>query len=444
MHMMVMGRFGRVKRTCLFYLFAAALLMLFAADGFCVIRVHAAQGAVTSVSLTQDAQSVAGETVLASPLCRTDSEQILLSYTAGEGAPVTGLVVGYQNKESVKVNGAVYRRASDADLHCGSGTPAFLYYTTDKNVGSPIQSFYLKRDAGMAYDPLFALQNDGSEPLRDVSGAVCSTDPEETTYLYILRAGLCRPYIGSILPASGATTQAAVLAAADAGCDYYYDSGLTDANGDPMVIGCTRTAEESAALRAITVLNGDGKKVTVKGIAYEPAGGARLGGKAAGSVFVSRDAAAGKPILALTGSAVPVRSTDVLGKWTEKTFTKTGSPAAAAIAQGETLYRELSRSKDVLTNVPVVSVDGAKTALAYKCVLAGVPAATKTAASGSLRETGNGSENADNGAGIASVFGKGGKTGALVAAVGAAAAVGVTVWLARKKKSTKKDNRHEG
>ena len=421
------------------------LFMLFMADGFCVIRAHAAQSAVTSVSLTQDAQSAAGETVLASPLCRTDSGQLLLSYTCGDGVPVTGLVVGYGNEESVTVNGAVYRRASDADLRCGSGTPAFLYYTTDKNVGSPILSFYLKRDAGMEDDPLFALQNDGSEPLRDVSGAVCSTDAEETTYLYILRADLCRPYISSIFPAAGATKQAAVLAAADAGCDYYYDGGLTDADGNPRVIGYTRTAQESDALRAITVLRGDSETVTVKGVVYASAGGGRLGGEeAAGSVFVTRDAAAGNPILALTGSAVPVRSTDVLGKWAEKTFTKTGSPAAAAIVQGETLYRELSRSADALTNVPVVSADGVKTPLAYKCVLDGEPAATAAAASGSPGETGSSADaGSEASAGIASVIGKGGKAGTAAVIVGVTAAAAATVWLARKKKSTKKDDQHE-
>ena len=434
-------RFSRMKRIGLFCLFVMALVMLFMADGFCAVRVRAAQSAVTSVSLTEEAQSAAGETVLASPLCRTDSGQLLLSYTCGDGEPVTGLIVGYRKEKSVTVNGAVYLRASDADLRCGSGTPAYLYYTTDKSVGSPILSFYLKRDAGVADDPLFALQNDGSEPLRDVSGAVCSTDSAETTYLYILRSGLCRPYISGIVPASGATTQAAVLAAANAGCDYYYDSGLTDANGASMVIGYNRTAQESAALRAITVLNSDSETVTVKDVVYESAGGARLGGKAAGSVFVSRDAAAGNPILALTGSAVPVRSTDVLGKWMEKTFTKIGSPAAAAIVQGESLYRELSRSEDALTNVPVVSANGVKTALAYKCAT-GLPAKAP-AASGSVKETQNGSARAENDAGTASVFGKGGKAGTVMVIAGAAAAVAVTVWLARKKKLTKKDHQHE-
>ena len=442
--MKIRAGFGLLKRICLVSLFAVTLLLPFMADGFCVFRAYAAQSAVTSVSLTADAQSAAGETVLASALCRTDGGQLLLSYVCGGGAPVTGLVVGYGKEESVTVNGAVYRRASDEDLHCGSGTPAFLYSTTDKNVGSPILSFYLKRDAGMQDEPLFALQNDGSEPLRDVSGAVVSTDSEETTYLYILRSGLCRPYIGSILPAAAATTQAAVLAAADAGCDYYYDNGLTDADGNPMVIGYTRTAQESAALRAITVLSGEGK-TTVKGAAYEPAGGARLGGEAAGSLFVSRDAAAGNPVLALTGSAVPVRSTDVLGRWAEKTFTKTGSPAAAAIAQGETLYRELSRSQDALTNVPVVSTDGVKTPLAWKCALAGlpagVPAATETQSA--AQETGDGSTRTNNDAGVASVFGKGGKGSTVIVIIGAAAAAAVTVGLVCKKKLTKKDNQHE-
>ena len=448
MHTMVISCFSRLKRTNLRCLFVMTLLMLFMADGFCVLRACAAQSEVTSVSLTRDAQSAAGETVLADPLCRTDDGQLLLSYTSGDGAPVTGLVVGYRNEGSVTVNGAVYQRASDADLHGGSGTPAFLYYTTDANAGSPILSFYLKRDAGMADEPLFALQNDGSEPLRDVSGSVFSTDPDETTYLYILRSGLCRPYIGSIYPAAGATTQVAVLAAANAGCDYYYDNGLTDANGAPMVIGYTRTAQESAALRSIAVLTGDGGAVAVNGAVYELAGGARPGGEAAGALYVSRDAAAGNPILALTGSAVPVRSTDVLGKWTEKTFAKTGSPAAAAIAQGETLYRELSRSDEALTNVPVVAPDGTITALAYKCVLAGQPAApTATTTEAAPEETQTAADvpdatGTDAPDGIASVVGKGGSVGIVAVAVGAAAVVAVTVLLARKKKSTKEDDRH--
>ena len=88
------------------------LLMVFMTDGFCVIRARAAQGAVTSVSLTQDVQGAAGETVLASPLCRTDGGQLLLSYISGDGVPVTGLVVGYRNEESVTVNGAVYNNST--------------------------------------------------------------------------------------------------------------------------------------------------------------------------------------------------------------------------------------------------------------------------------------------------------------------------------------------
>ena len=517
--MMVKSSFRKGKRYyCLIF---SLLLLLFMADNGCVFCAHAAQSAVTSVSLTEDAQSAAGETVLAAPLCRTGDRQLLLSYSTGSGVPVTGLVVGYQNEASVNVNGAVYVKASDADLHCGSGKAAFLYYTTDKSAGDPILSFYLKRGSGMNDEPLFALQNDGSEPLRDVSGAVFSTDPSETTYLYILRSGICRPYISSILPVSGATTQAAVLAAANAGCNYYYENGLADAKGKPMVIGYTRTAQESAALRAITVQNDGGETVTINGAVYQSVGGVRPGGETAGTVFVSRDAGAGNPILALTGSAVPVRSTDVLGKWTEKTFTKTGSPAAAAIAQGETSYQELCRSNEGLTNVPVVSANGAKTALAYKCVLVGLPAAAPAAtetepvpeetevastdmssveptdiepnttepsgaeqssfetndidpsnnepsgaateiidpnivessdaepgvdgsaeAESSIDEANNSEPNTDAPEDVASIFGKGGKTGLVVLILGVVSIAAVIVLLARKKKLTKKDRRH--
>ena len=123
--------------------------------------------------------------------------------------------------------------------------------------------------------------------------------------------------------------------------------------------------------------SGDGETMTASGVSYHLVSDTVIGADTPCRLYASKDAAAGNPILDLTSSAIPARSTDVLGKMCEKLFVKTASPLASYQAKSESLYRELVNSREPLANVPVVIKDGEDsiaTPLAYTCLADGLSA----------------------------------------------------------------------
>ena len=85
----------------------------------------------------------------------------------------------------------------------------------------------------------------------------------------------------------------------------------------------------------------------------------------------------GNPIIGLTGSAVPVRSSDVMNKWAEKIFVRFNTSAASVNqVKSESLYQRFLKNSSALTNVPVLipsAEESSVTPLAYVCAAEGQP-----------------------------------------------------------------------
>ena len=341
----------------------AALLLLppaaLAAEGDAISAVALAYGADGAQAMEE-----AGYTVMGRPL----TGDVRLGYQKG-GEPVTGLLVSTGGWETVTAGGIDYQRVGSL------GSMGDLYLTRDPAAGTALLSLSLQSDEGFVDQPLYALRNDGTVPLRSFDGTPCDLGDGQTAYLFLQRENLFRPYIRSVTAAAGGDLRAAISAAAAAGCEYYYDPGLLTEDGQTAVLGLVRTDNP---YDAITCLAAGTEPPLPEGAAFEPAGDALLAGEPSYRLYQSRAPALGNPILGLTGSAVPVRASDVMNKWAEKVFVKFNNSAACVSAvRGEPLYQQFLTDGSPLTHVPVLlPLPGeiAVTPLAYTCRAEGQPA----------------------------------------------------------------------
>ena len=356
-------------KTVLWFL-SIALCAFLVLSIFTPKTVFAAEGdTISDLALAYGTEGVqmleeSGYTVMGRPL----TGDYWLGYKKG-GSAVTGLVVSPGESGTVNVDGITYQRVG------GLGTAGSLYITRDAAAGDAVLSLSLQSDEGFVDQPLYALKNDGTSPLRRNDGTPCNLSEGQTTYLYLLRENVFHPYISSVTVVSGTDLRAAVLAAAAAGCDYYYDPDLKTTDGRIVVIGYTRTAKETDA---ITCIAAGTEAPELEGVAFDAAGDVLVAGDPDYRLYETRDPSVGNPIVRLTGSAVPVRASDVMNKWAEKTFVKFNTSAASVnLVKNEALYQEYLKDSSQLTNVPVLipsEGENIVTPLAYTCKAEGMPA----------------------------------------------------------------------
>ncbi len=412
----------------------------FADDGGAVSELALAYGDDGLKTLEEN-----GYTVMGRPL----TADVWLGYKRG-GEAVTGLVVSKDNGDAVTVNGISYQRTGSL------GDAGSLYFTRDEGAGTAVLSLALQSKTEYVDQPFLALRNDGTVPMLYADGEPCDLGTDQTAYLFILKDNVFRPYIKSVTAVSGDDLRSAVNAAAAAGCERYYDPGLSSDDGKTVVIGYVRTADES---EAITCIAAGTESPDVRGITFDPAGDTLIAGEVPYRLFQTRDRKAGNPIVDLTGSAVPVRSSDVMNKWAEKVFVRFNTSASSVgQVKSEELYRRFLSDGGALANIPVLIPslnENNVTPLAYVCRAEGQPDTifpgavidTRTPSQTETKETDE--ENyleqtpeviADDGAAentAASVF-SGGTAAGLVIALGLAAlgAVGGCAAAAIKKRKS--------
>ena len=356
-------------------LLSLALIAAIAASIFASTGAFAAQQdeAISDLALAYGAEGVqtleeSGYAVMGRPV----SDDVWLGYKKS-GDAVTGLIVSSAQSDSVTADGIDYLRVGSL------GDAGSLYLTRDSAAGDAVISLSLKSDEGLVDQPLYALKNDGTSPLRRDDGTPCDLGVDNTAYLFILRENVFRPYISGVTVVCGDDLRCAIAAAATAGCEYYYDPDMRTKDGQTVVLGYTRTANEADA---ITCLAAGTDAPEAGDVHFESAGDVLFAGDEAFRLFMAKDRAVGNPIVALTGSAVPVRASDVMNKWAEKTFVRFNTSAASVNQiKSETLYRQYLSDDGALTHVPVldVSADCAETPLAYTCEADGLPKVVFTA-----------------------------------------------------------------
>ena len=291
-----------------------------------------------------------GFTVMGRPLC--DGSEAYVAYKKG-GTPITGIAATAGNG-GLAVNGVGYNLVGDVDLCTGVKGQTYLYATNDGSSGPGVLSLAVESSQGTVDDAPLALRNDGTSPLRDETGRPVDFGNGAPAYVFVLREGVVRPYVSDLRAVSGADLREAVLEAAAASFDYYYDPGLKTPEGRYVVIGYNRTADANAAITCVTARPVEEQAFQKGGVTFERKGDVVLAETMPYVLFATRDHAAGNPILDFTGSGVPVRTTDVLGKWTERTFVKFASAASAQEAKAEPLYNDLIKDKNGLANVAVL------------------------------------------------------------------------------------------
>ena len=153
----------------------AALLLLppaaLAAEGDAISAVALAYGADGAQALEE-----AGYTVMGRPL----TGDVRLGYQKG-GEPVTGLLVSTGGWETVTAGGIDYQRVGSL------GSMGDLYLTRDPAAGTALLSLSLQSDEGFVDQPLYALRNDGTVPLRSFDGTPCDLGDGQTAYLFLQR-----------------------------------------------------------------------------------------------------------------------------------------------------------------------------------------------------------------------------------------------------------------
>lgn len=296
-------------------------------------------------------------TVVSRPLC--DGSEVYVAYKRG-GTPITGLAAS-AGDGGMEINGIGYGLVGDVDLGAGVRDPIYLYATTDGAAGQGIISFSVESSPGTLDDAPLALRNDGTSPLRDETGRPMDFGVGSPAYVYVLRKEVVKPYVSDLRAVSGADLREAVLEAAVAGFDYYYDPGLSTPEGSYVVIGYNRTADANAAITCVTARPAEEQEFQAGGVTFERKGDVVIAEAMPYVLFATRDHAAGNAILDFTGSSVPTRATDVLGKWTERTFVKFASAASAQQAKTEPLYGDLIKSTSEFANVAVLMANGDST-----------------------------------------------------------------------------------
>ena len=441
---------------CLLFALNAGLSVSAANESY-ITEITAASGENAVAEL-----EAAGYNAVLLPLCGEGEKSVYIGYKTGTGTPVTGIAVLKDNGSEADSEGIAYRKASDIPLE--GQEVGYLFTTSDSKAGNGIVSLLVAGSSGNADLEQYALLNDGSSPVRDESRKAFDLDPDVSSdrYLYVMRSGLCKPYIGRVCAVSGKTLKEAVINAAAQGCDYYYDNGMKSAGGDIVIIGYERTSDTTRAVRSIKAYKSDKGNssdgtLKLEASVYSLAGSVPLPGDKPAYIYSSTDLQAGDPVLLLTSSSRQKRTGDTVRAWLEKTFVKAASPTASVRVLQEELYQEIYKSTDELSFLPVTDENGAVSVLGYGCISDGAPEQTAPTAQTTAPETSDDFDpehyldeipgdqpSAPTDGGTASVFGIGGTTSAVIFASAAVIAVLAAVYVIVKTKKSKGETDDDG
>ncbi|MBO6108905.1 MAG: hypothetical protein J6P16_05835, partial [Eubacterium sp.] len=248
--------------------FFLAVSMMFWLMPFGVLTAHAEAGVyITSITLMQGSLSAesldeSGYNVIAQPLNPAGVENLYMGYqTGGESGAIRDIMVSSDGGDSIDVNGISYQKVSDVNMNDGTdGKEIYLYVSHDEQAGEPLRglSFHVKKAQGSYSDDSYVLASDGSEIVTTDDGKLADFDEgiaDSELYLRMYKGNLYRPYVDNVIVATAENEEAAVSELAAKRCTYYVNYDIGDEKS--VLVGYTRTDDESEALRALVAVGGD-------------------------------------------------------------------------------------------------------------------------------------------------------------------------------------------
>ncbi len=278
------------------------------------------QGDLGSLSLEE-----AGYNVIQQSLNPAGSEGLYLGYqTGGEGGAIRDICVSSSGSGSITVDGHSYQKASDISLNSGAdGSGLYLYVSHDEEAGEPLRgiSFQAKQTREGYSDDSPILASDGSELVVTDDGKVADFDEgiaDSELYLRMYKGDIYRPYVEKVVVATADSEEAAINKLAAKRCTYFVNYDIGDEK--TVMVGYTRTSDETKALRSLAAIGGDineiasgadddtasdvvvsssGEGIYIKDALYTPVQDGEVKGDTAYTFYMSTDEKAGEPVIDL-------------------------------------------------------------------------------------------------------------------------------------------------
>ena len=249
-----------------------------------------------------------GYTVLPQSLNPSSIEaasSIYIGYkTGGEGSAIRDLKVSSSGEGSITVGDCSYQKISDISLNTGAGgTSLYLYASYDAAAGEALRglSFQIMKSTEGIEGAASVLSSDGSEIVSTADGEVADFDEgiaDSELYLKMYKGDIYRPYVEDVFAAKGKSEEAAVKKLAGMGCTYYVNYNI-EKGDDVLMLGYTRTADETKALRALVAVGSNKDEIVIKDVTYNKVEGSKVTGKKSYSFYTTKDETAGEPIMDL-------------------------------------------------------------------------------------------------------------------------------------------------
>ena len=224
--------------------------------------------------------------------------------TGGEGSAIRNLKVSSSGEGSITVGDHSYKKISDISLNSGAGgSSLYLYASYDATAGEALKglSFQIMKSTEGIEGKASVLSSDGSEIVSTVDGDVADFDEgiaDSELYLKMYKGDIYRPYVENVFAAKGKSEEAAVKKLAGMGCTYYVNYNI-EKGDDVLMLGYTRTADETKALRALVAVGSNKDEIVIKDVTYNKVEGSKVTGKKTYSFYVTKDETAGEPIMDL-------------------------------------------------------------------------------------------------------------------------------------------------
>lgn len=195
-----------------------------------------------------------------------DASQIYLGYRINQGAPVTNIIITSNVGGSfVSAEGIQYVAAGGPDVDEGTGASGgVVYYTTDPAAGEPLVGLDILRQDVTDGKELLAIQNDGSEVVRNAEGVPAdleSGNGNVIIYLEQIRDHIVRPFIREIVTITKADRQSAVFEAAVQGYHYFIDGDIDDDASVYTILAYRRTSNPDEAITNIVGVSEDLRRI---------------------------------------------------------------------------------------------------------------------------------------------------------------------------------------
>lgn len=234
-------------------------------------------------------------------------KKVYIGYKRGSGTAITDLRISEKKQDSITVDGISYQKVSGTNLNTGSsGDAIYLYATTDSKAGGKILdlSSNVYNANGDSQLKGYALTNDGAVPVRKDNGSAANLEQgksQKYAYLMMVRDGIYQPYIREVHMACESSKRSAISKLASLGCDYYLDAEFPASGDKKMMIGYSRTSQESEAVTAFVELKAKAASayveegLTINGVSYQPVDQEQWNTYGYG-IFATRDPEAGMPV----------------------------------------------------------------------------------------------------------------------------------------------------